>query len=138
MKQTPDHDRKDPPDMTHHDTNPDGTMPGHVNGHIVTQAEPPQVATATLALARVLAGDLPVDTRLAVAGALAVLNDVHPPYPPHPEVLDPLDVVTGVGDALAALHAFLAESGGVADVIRAGLAARELTAVTASAAGGPR
>ena len=93
----------------------------------ITQPEPPQLATATLALARVLAGDLDLETQLAVAGALAVLSDVHPPYPPHPADVDPVDPVTGIAQALTALRAFIHDAETVQDIVRVGLAARELT-----------
>lgn len=94
---------------------------------ITSQPEPEHLATATLALARVLAGDIDVDTRLAVGAALAELSDVTPPYPPHPEDLEPKPAEQGIRDALAALDRALDAATGVAEAVRIGLGARELT-----------
>lgn len=70
---------------------------------LTSQPEPEHIATASLALARTLAGDVDLDVRLAVGAALAVLGDVHPPYPAHPEDLEPLPLSDGLAEAARAL-----------------------------------
>ena len=98
---------------------------------ITTQPEPLHLGRAAQALDAVLAGDLDVETRLAVGAALAVLADVHPPYPPLPEPAQPMPVVEGIALAVAELAAAVEHAGSVEEAIRAGLAARELRRIGA-------
>jgi hypothetical protein len=92
---------------------------------IHTQPEPEHIAGASLALARVLAGNPDLETRLGVGAALAMLSDVHPPYPPHPVDLAPMTPDAGIAAALEALGR-AGDSRDVDDAIRIGFAAREL------------
>lgn len=62
----------------------------------------PSIDRASLALAGALAGDLPLETSLTLAEALAVLSDVTPPYPPLPASVPPLPIAEGL--ALASAH----------------------------------
>ena len=94
---------------------------------LTSQPEPEHLAHATLTLARVLAGDVDLDTRLAVGAAIAVLSDVHPPYPPHPEHLEPLPADDGIRDALAALDRAAGAAATVEEAVRIAFGARELT-----------
>ena len=70
---------------------------------LTSQPEPEHIASASIALARILAGDVDLDTRLALGAALAVLGDVHPPYPAHPEGLEPLPLADGLAETAQAL-----------------------------------
>jgi len=98
---------------------------------ITTQPEPLRLGRAAQALDAVLAGDLDVETRLAVGAALAVLADVHPPYPPLPEPAQPVPAAEGIALAVAELAAAVEHAGSVEEAIRAGLAARELRRIGA-------
>ena len=93
---------------------------------IPTQPIPPHVDRAADALEAVLLTDLDVDTRLAVAAALASLLDVHPPYAPPGAVPSPMPASEGLGTAREALRVAATEAGSVAEAIRIGLAAHEL------------
>jgi hypothetical protein len=93
---------------------------------VQTQPEPEHIAHATLTLAGVLAGDLDVDTSLAVGSAVAILSDVHPPYPPHPARVDAIPLERGIGDALASLALAVEHSDSIPEVLRIAFAAREL------------
>jgi hypothetical protein len=57
---------------------------------------------ASLALAGALEGDLPLETSVTLAEALAVLSDVTPPYPPLLASVPPLPIAEGL--ALASAH----------------------------------
>jgi hypothetical protein len=74
----------------------------------------------------VLAGEINIEARLALGAALAILCDVHPPYPPRPESATVLDLPTGVRLALQALAGAQDSGPPIAEAIRTGLAAREL------------
>jgi hypothetical protein len=93
---------------------------------IPTQPEPLHLARAARVLDAVLAGDLDVETRLAVGAALAVLRDVHPPYPPLPPPTRAIPAGEGIAAARAELDATITGGVGVPNIVRAGLAAREL------------
>ena len=91
-----------------------------------SQPEPPHIARASAALAAVLAGHPDLDTQLAAGTALAILGDVHPPYPPLPEPEAALPAARGIATALAELSRAIAASGTPEEAVRVGLAAREL------------
>ncbi len=93
---------------------------------IQTQPEPEYIARAGDLIEAVLAGEIDIQARLALGAALAILCDVHPPYPPRPEPATTLDLPTGIRLALQTLNAAKYSAPTVADAIRAGLAAREL------------
>ena len=97
---------------------------------ILTQPEPLHLGRAATALEAVLAGgpDMGLDdaTTLAVVGALATLDDVHPPYPPRPEPTQPLPADEGIALALDELAQAITHADTVEHAIIAGLAAREL------------
>jgi hypothetical protein len=97
---------------------------------LYSQPEPEHIARAGLTMAGVLAGELDFETRFAVAGALAILRDVHPPYPPHPAEVDAVPAEAGVAGALASLARAVEHSGSIREVLRIGHAARELHLVT--------
>ncbi len=92
----------------------------------LTQNEPALIAEATIALARVLAGDLDLHTRLTVAGALCTLSDVHPPYPPHPADVAPLDPEEGLTRAFEALTQHAGQALPLPQLVRLTLVARDL------------
>src|SRR4249920_1728489 len=91
-----------------------------------SQPEPAHLRRARAALAAVLAGEPDLDTTLAIGAALAVLADVHPPYPPLPDPIEPLAAESGISHARAELARAAATAGHPQEAIRAGLAAREL------------
>ena len=93
---------------------------------IESQPEPEHLARASAALVAVLAGDADLLTRLAVGAALAILGDVHPPYPPLPDPDAPLPAGPGIATALAHLNLALAETSSPQEAIRIGLAGRRL------------
>lgn len=97
---------------------------------IATSDVPPAVDAARRVLAAALDADLPsahdrgldVD-RLTVAEAVAVLDDVTPPYPPLPDRLTPVAADDARRQALAHLEAALDEVTSIRDLTRIGLAA---------------
>ena len=91
-----------------------------------SQPEPPHISRASSALVAVLAGDPDLETRLSVAGALAILGEVYPPYPPLPEPKAPLPPARGIATALIALSRAAAAANSPEEAIRVGLAARRL------------
>jgi len=91
-----------------------------------SQSEPAHIRRARAALAAVLVGEPDLDACLAVGGALALLGDVHPPYPLLPNPVEPLAVADGVAVALAELAHAIEAASGAQGAITAGLAAREL------------
>lgn len=94
---------------------------------IPTQPIPAAIDTARRALYRILNGE-PEDVvdDLAVIEALAILEDVRPPYPPPP----PDDVAWTLDEGLPVARAALAEavetSRYVQEALRVALASREL------------
>jgi hypothetical protein len=87
----------------------------------------PHLDNAAVALTRVLAHDgLDLSTRLAVAAALATLDDVQPPPPPLPGPIAPLHPGDGIPRAHAELRLAIANATDPDQALRAGLAAREL------------
>jgi hypothetical protein len=97
---------------------------------IRTQPEPLHLGRAAAVLEAVLAGSpdtgLDTATTLAVAGALATLDDVHPPYPPRPAPGQPVQAQEGITIALDELARAITQAGTAGQAILAGLAAREL------------
>ena len=97
---------------------------------ILTQPEPLHLGRAAAALEAVLTSgpDMGLDaaTTLAVVGALATLDDVHPPYPPRPEPTQPLPADEGIALALDELAQAITHADTVERAVLAGLAAREL------------
>jgi hypothetical protein len=90
----------------------------------------PHLTDAARTLAGILAhDDLDVATRLAVAAALATLDDVQPPPPPLTEPVISLHPAEGIPVALAALRAGIGVATDRDEAMRAGLAARELLAL---------
>ena len=97
---------------------------------IPTQPIPPALDTARRALYRVLnAPPEDIADDLAVIEALALLENIHPPYPPAPAD----DVAWTLDEALPIARAALAQAiqhaGSVPDAVRLGLAARELGSI---------
>lgn len=101
-----------------------------INQPIPTQPEPHHLGRAARLLEAVLLGGpetgLDTDTCLAVAAALARLDDVQPPYPPRPHPAAPIAAGEGIDQALGELAAAIAQTQSVEESIRVGLAAREL------------
>jgi hypothetical protein len=101
-----------------------------INQRIPTQPEPRHLGRAARLLEAVLLGGpdtgLDTETCLAVAAALARLDDVHPPYPPRPHPAAPIAARDGIGQALRELTAAIAQARSAEEAIRVGLAAREL------------
>ena len=95
-----------------------------------SQPEPLHISRASTALAAVLAGHPDIETRLTVAGALAILGEVYPPYPPLPEPKAPLPPARGIATALIALSRAAAAASNPEEAIRVGLAARKLHDLT--------
>ena len=97
---------------------------------IPTQPIPQAVDTARRALYRLLNAE-PEDIAddLAVIEALAILEDVHPPYPPAPAD----DVAWSLDEALpiarAALKQAVQDAGTVPDAVRFAMASRELFSI---------
>ncbi|MBI4942124.1 MAG: hypothetical protein HY830_15370 [Actinobacteria bacterium] len=93
---------------------------------IPMSAVPPSIDAARRVLAAALDSDLPADgidpDRFTVAEALAVLDDVTPPYPPVPPQ-PPIDAGTARRQALGHLETALDEVSSVRDLTRIGLAA---------------
>lgn len=87
---------------------------------------PPSIDAARRVLAAVLDNDLPTDgidpDRFTVAEALAVLDDVTPPYPPVPPQT-PIEAGAARRQALGHLETALDEVSSVRDLTRIGLAA---------------
>ncbi|WP_088319472.1 hypothetical protein [Kineosporia sp. R_H_3] len=87
---------------------------------------PPSIDAARRVLAAALDSDLPADCidadRFTVAEALAVLDDVTPPYPPVP-LQTPIDARAARRQALGHLETALDEVSSVRDLTRIGLAA---------------
>jgi hypothetical protein len=87
---------------------------------------PPSIDAARRVLAAALDSDLPADgidaDRFTVAEALAVLDDVTPPYPPVPPQT-PIDAGAARRQALGHLETALDEASSVRDLTRIGLAA---------------
>lgn len=97
---------------------------------IPTQPIPPVVDTARRALYRILnAGPEDIADDLAVIEALAILEDVRPPYPPAPadDVAWTLDEALPV--ARAALAEAVADAGSVPDAMRFAMVSRELGSI---------
>ena len=97
---------------------------------IPTQSIPPAIDTARRALYRILNGkpeDIADD--LTVIDALAILEDVHPPYPPAPadDVVWTLD--EGLPVARAALQQAVEHGGSIQETLRFAMASRELRSV---------
>lgn len=94
---------------------------------IQTQPEPQHLAHASDILEAILLGDdLDLDARITVGAALATLHDVFPPYVPRPAATTPLDLHTGMRQALEALTSAIDAANSVQEALRAGLVAREL------------
>jgi len=93
---------------------------------IQTQPEPEHLAHAGGLLEAVLLCDLELDARLGIGAALATLYDVFPPYDARPPVTEPIDLGTGMRQALDALSAAIDTADTVREALRAGRAAREL------------
>jgi hypothetical protein len=93
---------------------------------VPTSTACPGITDACDALAAVLVADPDFDTALAVADAIDVLSDVHPPLPPlaYPEV--GVDAAVGIDRALRALTSAVEEAPTVEEALRAGQAARVL------------
>lgn len=97
---------------------------------IPTQPIPPAIDTARRALYRVLNGDAEdIVDDLAVIDALAILEDIHPPYPPAPvdDVAWTLDEALPV--ARAALEQAVEHAGSIQETLRFAMASRELRSV---------
>ena len=97
-----------------------------------SQPEPLHIARASAALDAVLAGESDLMTQLAVAAALIILGDVHPPYPPLPEPEAPIAAEVGIAEALAELSRAAAAATSPQEAVRIGLAARHLHTVLTS------
>lgn len=91
-----------------------------------TQPIPAHIDSARTALAGVLAGEPDVDVSLAASLALALLDDVRPPYPPLFYPLDGQDAGDGIAAARRALARALGETRTVEESSRIGRAGAEL------------
>ena len=99
-----------------------------------TQPVPIHIDAARTALDGVLAGEPEVDVSLAVGLALALLDDVRPPYPPLVSLSIALDAGNGITGAQRALARALREARTVEESSRIGRAGAELAGLTASTA----
>jgi hypothetical protein len=93
---------------------------------IQTQPEPEHIARAGDLLEALLLGNLTVHARLAIGRALATLADVHPPYPPRPDVTEALAFHPGLDLALQELKQALHQASSTEEAIRVGTAGRAL------------
>jgi hypothetical protein len=94
---------------------------------VITPTQPTAgLAEARHVLARLLAGRPPAHAVLAVADALAILDDVTPPHPPLPGDVAPLDWEVGQPEAMRLLTLALDEADSVEALVRIGTAALEL------------
>ncbi len=98
------------------------------------QPVPAHIDSARTALAGVLTGKPEVDVSLAVSLALALLDDVRPPYPPLFYPSDGQDAGDGIADAQRALARALGETRTVEESSRIGRAGTELAGLPASTA----
>lgn len=97
---------------------------------IPTQPIPPAIEAARRALHRILnAGSEDIADDLAVIEALAILEDVQPPYPPAPadDVACTLDEALPV--ARAALALAVQDAASIPEALRFALASRELAMI---------
>lgn len=92
---------------------------------IPTQPRSALLTAATLTLIAVLLGTADLEVRLAVGGALATLNNVHPPYPPLDDP-EPLTAEHGLALAAAQLEAAIDQATTAQEAIRIGFALRHL------------
>lgn len=96
---------------------------------IPTQPRSENLNAASLALLAVIEGTEPGEQRRAAGAALAILNSVHPPYPP---LDDPVGLPTAEdGLALAAAHLddAIEEATSAQEAVRIGFALRRLQEV---------
>ena len=96
-----------------------------------TQPVPAHIDSARTALAGVLTGEPEVDVSLAVSLALALLDDVRPPYPPLFYPSDGQDAGDGIADAQRALALALRGARTVEESSRIGRAGAELVGLFA-------
>jgi hypothetical protein len=96
---------------------------------IPTTPPPPAIEAASITLSEVLAGDLDIEQKLAVAEALAVLSDVTPPYPPLRATSGVTPLIPGVRAALASLREAIDGAHSVEEASRCAMAARALLAL---------
>lgn len=93
---------------------------------IPTQPRSENLNAASLALLAVIEGTEPGEQRRAAGAALAILNSVHPPYPP----LDDSSGLPAAGDGLtlaaAHLDAAIEEATSAQEAVRIGFALRRL------------
>src|SRR5690349_2487839 len=87
--------------------------------------DPRPLDRAAYLLNAILAGPLDLSTGLAVAAALATLDDVQPPPAPLPDP-PPADPRVGIPQALLALRQAAQDATDADEALRAGLAAHEL------------
>lgn len=104
-------------------TNPNLPNPPH-QARIDLTTQSPEIRTARRVLARLSTQPGPHGPRAAVA--LAVLDTVHPPYPPIEEL--PADTVIPLTLAVEALRAALLAATTLPEAVRLGEAALELPA----------
>jgi hypothetical protein len=97
-----------------------------MSGIVSTPSKPEPIQRAAAALESLLMGDLPIEVRIRLERALAVLYDVHPPHPPHRAPGATLELQTGLAMVRQALAEAVRGATNPQEAIRAGMAGREL------------
>jgi len=100
--------------------------------NIATQPVPEHIAVARSALVSLHAAHPDVDVSLAASLALALLDNVQPPYPPPEPSVEPVNLTAGLAAARRTLARAAREAITVAESLRIGRAGAELVGVDVS------